>query len=114
LSEGAISMPAEETFVISDHANIGAGRTAQVRIAEHNHGEYWQVSIGPSGQEDWAVVTTIGNDDSFLWYIIHNALRGDRAAWNDLGRLGSRPSFRCARVGSIGQAVVPQPTPIAS
>jgi hypothetical protein len=114
LEEGAITMLEEETFVISDHADIGAGRTMQVRIAEHNHGEYWQVSIGPSDQEYSAVVTTIETDDSFLWYMIHNALRGDRAAWNDLGHLGSRPSFRCARVGSIGQAVVPQLTPIAN
>lgn len=111
MEEGAIIMLEEETFVICDHADIGAGQTIEVRIAELNHGEYWQVTIGPSGDEHCAVVTTVETDESFLWYIIHNALRGDRAAWNDLGHLGRRPSFRCARVSSFGP---PTLTPIAS
>jgi hypothetical protein len=110
----------EETLSARATVAVDRGQVIEVQISEHNYGEYWKVTAAWPGVEPQCVISTTEDEESFLWHLIHRALRGDQTAWADLGRLGTHPTFAGARrsaplpAGSPGSLARSQTAALAS
>jgi hypothetical protein len=79
---------AEEMLIAEQTVSIHERSSMTVRILQHEAEDFWRVDVTDPGTVRGHMSTTVASPDSFLMFLIQEAVSGQPLAWQHLAQWG--------------------------
>jgi hypothetical protein len=88
----------EETLIAEQTVSIHERTSLTVRILQHEAEDFWRVDVTDPATSRGHMSTTVASPDSFLMFLIREAVSGQPLAWRHLAQWGQDNLTRSGRV----------------
>jgi hypothetical protein len=92
---------AEEMLIAEQTVSIHERSALTVRILQDEAEDFWRVDVTDPATSRGHMSTTVASPDSFLMFLIHEAVSGQHLAWRHLAQWGKDNLTRTGRVRPI-------------
>jgi hypothetical protein len=89
---------AEETLIAEQTVSVHERSSLTVRILQHEAEDFWRVDVTDPATARGHMSTTVASPDSFLMFLIQEAVSGQPLAWRHLAQWGQDNLTRPGRV----------------